>query len=534
MKRTISRSARTPLFALLQRCFKVAQTVSKCEDLSISQRLEHIQEVQFSRRQFLRTASASSLLLGANLLSACSSGSSNSLDLIDDPKIVIVGAGMAGLRAAYELQRAGHASRIYEASSRVGGRMYSRTGILAPQLVTELGGEFIDSTHDDMLALVAEFGLDLLDTQEAQEQPYNEAFFFDGRLYSEQEVIEAFSELAASIQADFDSTAEVVDFQNEGGAGQLDSMSISEYLDSRGATGFIRKLLEVAYVTEYGLDAGEQSCLNLIFLISPDTSTGFEIFGDSDERFKIKGGNERLIEELDQRLARPVLLEHRLEAITEVSSGYRLTFSKSGSGTVEVAADVVLLTLPFTMLRQVQLNVELPQVKLQAIEQLGYGTNSKLLVGYHSPIWRSQGLSGNFFTDLGFQSGWDNSRLQQAEHAAGLTLYFGGTPGVAVGQGTPSQRLAEFQSALEQLYPGTGEALNGKVSRFHWPTQEFTQGSYACYKPGQWTSIAGAEILPVAGIYFAGEHCSYDFQGYMNGAAETGRRAAEAILAALP
>lgn len=532
MKRTIQRSARSPLFALLQRSFKIARAMPGQGKSRVSEYLEQAQSQRFSRRQFLRTASASSLLLGANALSACSSGSSNSLNLNEDTKIVIVGAGMAGLRTAYELQRAGYASYIYEASNRVGGRMYSRRNVLHQNLVTELGGEFIDSTHQDMLALVNEFGLELLDTQEAAESAYNEAFYFDGQLHTEQEVIEAFVDVAAQIQADFDSTGEIVDFQNEGGASELDNMSISEYLESRGATGFIRKLLEVAYVTEYGLDADEQSCLNLVFLISPDTSAGFEIFGDSDERYKIKGGNERLIEEMEQRLAFGIRREHRLEAIGQSANGYSLNFSRSGGGTVEVQADIVVLTLPFTMLRNVEMNLELPAVKQRAIQELGYGTNSKLLVGYDTPIWRTQALSGNFFTDLGFQSGWDNSRLQSAE-AAGLTLYFGGTPGLAVGEGTPQQQLENFRAGIEQLFPGTDAALSGRVSRFHWPTHEFTFGSYACYRPGQWTSIAGAEILTVGNLYFAGEHCSYDFQGYMNGSAETGRRAAESILAAL-
>jgi monoamine oxidase len=77
------------------------------------------------------------------------------------------------------------------------------------------------------------------------------------------------------------------------------------------------------------------------------------------------------------------------------------------------------------------------------------------------------------------------------------------------------------------------KARNGKVSRFHWPTFAWTKGSYSCYKPGQWTTIAGAEGLPVGNLFFAGEHCSYDFQGYMNGAAQSGLDTAKAIMARL-
>jgi len=96
---------------------------------------------------------------------------------------------------------------------------------------------------------------------------------------------------------------------------------------------------------------------------------------------------------------------------------------------------------------------------------------------------------------------------------------------------SPAQQAAHLLPGLERAFPGLTAAQNGRVERFHWPTYPLLRGRYACYKPGQWTTIAGAEGRPVGNLFFAGEHCSYDFQGYMNGAAETGRTAAEAILA---
>jgi monoamine oxidase len=86
---------------------------------------------------------------------------------------------------------------------------------------------------------------------------------------------------------------------------------------------------------------------------------------------------------------------------------------------------------------------------------------------------------------------------------------------------------------IERAYPGATRERNGKVSRFHWPTFPWSKGSYSCYRPGQWTTIAGSEGLPVGNLFFAGEHCSYDFQGYMNGAAQSGADAAKAIMSAV-
>ena len=84
---------------------------------------------------------------------------------------------------------------------------------------------------------------------------------------------------------------------------------------------------------------------------------------------------------------------------------------------------------------------------------------------------------------------------------------------------------------IERAFPGATKERNGKVSRMHWPTFAWTKAAYACYKPGQWTTIAGAEGLPVGNLFFAGEHCSYDFQGYMNGAAQSGADTAKAVMA---
>ena len=83
---------------------------------------------------------------------------------------------------------------------------------------------------------------------------------------------------------------------------------------------------------------------------------------------------------------------------------------------------------------------------------------------------------------------------------------------------------------VERAFPGSTRERNGKVSRIHWPTFPWTKGSYSCYKPGQWTTIAGSEGLPVGNLFFAGEHCSYDFQGYMNGAAQSGADTAKAVM----
>jgi monoamine oxidase len=457
------------------------------------------------------------------------------LDLQLGPRVAIVGGGIAGLNAAYRLRQRGIRAQVYEAADRVGGRMHTVRNVLAQGLTTEFGGEFIDSGHKEMLDLARRFHLELIDTQGRSERGLiPEAYLFNGRR-GINEVVEAFRPLAQQIQADYDGTSEIVDYAHHSPFDvELDRLSIAEYLDRIGAAGPIRELLAVAYLTEYGLEIERQSALNLVYLIGTDT-TGpqgaprFEVFGESDERYKIRGGNDLLTRRMGKALREQIHLGHWLEAVTQSGRGYRLTFSRPNSSVEEVDADFVILCIPFSILRSVRFQPELPPIKRRAIQELAYGTNSKLIVGLRSRVWREQGYGGNIFTNVGFQSGWDSSRGQKPRDGS-FTFYTGGNLGVELGNGTPEAWAQRFMPGLEQAFPGVIAAQNGNVLREHWPSNPLTLGSYAAYEPGHWTTIAGAEGVPVGNLFFAGEHCSYDYQGYMNGGAVTGRQAARAVL----
>ena len=181
------------------------------------------------------------------------------------------------------------------------------------------------------------------------------------------------------------------------------------------------------------------------------------------------------------------------------------------------------------MLKAVAVGVVLPSWKTNAINNLGYDTNSKLLLGFSSSVCRSYQHSGYVFTNGVLQTGWDNSWLQPGK-AGGYTIYQGGNKGLALGSGTPESQVPQFIQQMQAMWPGCGAAYNGNVKRMHWPEYPFTKGSYASYKVGQYTTIRGAEIKNIGNLYFAGEHCSANFQGFMNGAAETGRITAKAIV----
>jgi monoamine oxidase len=523
--------SRTPLFHVVRRSLRLAQS-SLHSGESATATLEGWREnVRLTRRHFL----------GAALATAAGAAVGGCMPLRPSfrretqARAVIVGAGIAGLTAAYRLHQAGVPVRIYEAQARVGGRMLSLRGHFADAQVVELGGEMIDSGHTHIRGLCQELGIvldDLLDDEAGLDV---DGWHFGGVHRGEGEVVEAFRPIAARIEADLATIGGggKVTYRRPNGAERLDQMSIAQWLNKEGVSGWIRDLLRVAYTTEYGLEIDRQSALNFLLMISP-TPEPFRLLGESDERYRMRGGNDSLPAELAARLGGVVETGMMLEAVTEgPDGGFRCSFRR-GSTSVMVAAPHLVLAIPFTVLRQVRLDLELPPVKRRAIEELGYGTNAKLAVGFADRIWRRRYRSnGNVLTDLPFQTTWEASR-HQGGRAGVLTNFTGGMHGLELGRGTAADQAALLVRDLEGIFPGVGDQRAGMPAvRFQWPSHPFTHGSYASYLVGQKTSICGAEGERVRRLHFAGEHCSLTAQGFMEGGCETGEAVASAILADL-
>lgn len=474
----------------------------------------------YSRRRFIGdVAMAGAALAIPSFISSCATPKAASGQQY---RIAIAGAGISGLHAAHLLKKAGYAATVYEASNRAGGRMFSGKNVVANNTVTELGGEFIDTSHKDILSLCKEFNLPLLDTYAPSEEGLvRDAFFFDGRFYSEEDVIRAFAPYSTRVQTDIDNLPDEISYLDTT-ASAIDNMSLAEYLQSLGMSGWLYSLLEMAYIGEYGLALEEQNALNFLWLFDPDTRKGFHVFGDSDERYKIIGGNDQLPAKMAESMSDQIRYDHKLTAIRQAGEGYSLHFA-DGS---EAGADVLIMTLPFTVLRDIDIQVEMPVVKRKCIDELGYGMNSKLFLGFEERIWRQQGYQGFTFNDM-TQCSWESSQLQNNNTGeASYTVYLGGEKGKNLAKSQGEEYLAHVNT----MFAGAKSAHNGRVSLFNWPKNALVKGSYTCYRPGQLTTIGGAESEPVGNMYFAGEHCSVEFQGFMNGAAETGRMAAEAVL----
>jgi monoamine oxidase len=523
--------ARTPIFAMLQRAYRLARYADR-RTVPVDEVIERSRVSSVSRREFLMATGAAT---GAWSLAGCASLPIRLPHRRErDVQVIVVGAGLAGLTAAYRLRQAGVSVRVIEAQERVGGRCHSLRNHFGDGQVAELGGELIDSGHTQIRALAEEFRIPIDDLAEPDAGVGKELWYFDRTRYSERDVVDAFAGLARHIDADLQSIGGDgnVSYRTPLNAERLDRLTISQWLDQAGATGWFRRLLEVAYVTEYGLELEEQSALNLLLLMGP-ASQEFELFGASDERYHVKGGNDRIVSELASHVP-DLVTGTQLEAIRNRADGAIELDVRTGGRAATISAPHVILALPFTLLRAVKIETELPPQKRLAIDQLGYGTNAKVMIGFDRRIWRTEYKSnGSVISDLAFQSIWETSRAQNGEGGI-LTNFTGGKHGVSVGDGPVGQQAGRVVGDLEDIFHLIANVRTpGRDVRFHWPSHPWSKGSYASYRPGQWTTLHGAEGERVRNLHFAGEHCSLEAQGFMEGAVETGQTAASEILADL-
>jgi monoamine oxidase len=489
-------------------------------------------ERRTTRTTFVKEAGAAALGLTAfGRLAAPARGATT-------PRIVVVGAGLAGLNAAYTLRQAGYASEIHEASDRIGGRCWTLRGAFADGQIAEHGGELIDQGHSHVRQLAQGLGLRLDNLLRAEQNGTEMIAFLDGSSYSYEEMTDDIKAAWQKIHADVSAASYPTTFEISTERGrELDNMSIVDWIEETFEDGMgsrIGKLLDVAYNIEYGAECAEQSALNLLYLLAYSGQGQFRVFGPSNEKYHVVGGNDQITDRLAARLAGQITTGSELVAVRRNGSGtFTLTFAQ-GSGTRTVTADKVVLALPFSILRS---SVDLSQagfepLKLTAIREQGMGTNSKLHVQFTSRFWRAQGSNGDTFSDTGYQNTWEVTRAQPGKSGI-LVDYTGGTIGASFGSGTPESRATQFLAEVEPVLPGATEAWNGLAAIDFWPGYRWTKGSYSFWKVGQYQRFAGIEGRRQGNCLFAGEHTSIDFQGYLNGAVETGQRAAAEILADL-
>lgn len=524
--------ARTPLLHSIQRRIAQLRSENVAPMLSVH---------SSSRRQFVFGALAATVLAATPKWAHAGK---------KQPSIAIVGAGMAGLNCALELSDRGIHSTVYEATHRVGGRMFSNTRYWRDGQTSEWCGELIDTGHKTVRHLAHRFGLALDDLLAAQPPGSEDTYYFNNAYYSQAVARADFLQLVEVVDADLSAAGYPTRFDSYTAAGHaLDHMSIYDWIESRIPNGHrspLGQLLDVAYNIEYGAETIDQSSLNLLYLLAYQASPDeFAVFGESDERFRIRGGNEQLPRAIAKHLGtNAVRCRHRLLGIEQTSSGpCRLKFKTGDGATCDVVADVVVLALPFSVLRELDYSkARFDARKHQAIQQLGRGRSGKLQLQFSSRVWNRAGVwpgigTGSSFSDTGFQSSWDVSRSQAGDSGV-LVLFSGGDTSESMATRRPFATVADPMVALdaarglqqaERVFPGLQSAWNGLATQSLPHLCPNFRASYAYYRVGQYTAFGGYEAAPQGRIVFCGDHTSQDFQGYMEGAASEGARAAKDV-----
>jgi monoamine oxidase len=442
------------------------------------------------------------------------------------PRIAVVGGGLAGLTATYRLKQAGFAAQLYEArTDRLGGRCWSDK-FPDSELIYEHGGELIDQGHIDIRQLAQELGLDLVNLLSAETNGTETFHMFDGQFYSYAEATDDLKTIWQQIHNDVSAASYPTLWDSNTQRGrELDAMSIARWIDNYvpgGHDSKLGQLLDVAYNIEYGAECTVQSSLNMLYLLGYAGPGQMRIFGKSNEKYHVLDGNDQIPERLAANLKGQINPGWELSAVARNSDG---TWTLSFNGGRTVKADRVVLAIPFSILRSVNLHkAQFEPRKMRAINELGMGTNTKMHVGFKKRFWRDLGCNGETYADTGYQNTWEVSR-GQAGTAGLLVDYTGGNIGA-------SSRAQEFLGQIEPLLPGATANWDGNATIDYWTGNPYTKGSYSYWKVGQYTAFSGIERTEQNGCHFAGEHTSIDFQGYLQGAVETGQRAANEIIAA--
>ena len=559
--------ARTPILRALE---QLAQDHAEADRRGVDARLireerrgaQERRAGDLTRREFLAGGAAVGASVGAAALTGAvgASFAAPRAARAGGPRIAIVGGGISGLTAALTLADAGYGSTIYESSDRIGGRMHSDaaqfrggTSFWAYDQTSEWCGELIDTGHKTILGLAQRYRIPTVDLLQAEPSGSEDTFSFFGTYYPESQAIDDFKPVHKALQGDVQAASYPTLYNLYTAAGAaLDQMSVYGWIESRVSGGHaspMGMLLDVAYNIEYGAESTDQSSLNLVYLLGYNASPGnFSIFGASDERYHIVGGNEILPRTIAADVATRGVAINTGWRMTKVARNADRTYTLTlqvGSQVQSVTADEVILTLPFAVLRTLDYSkAGFDDLKNIAIQQLGNGRNGKLQLQFDARYWDGTGAwpgtgNGESYADTGYQNTWEVSRAQPGPTGI-LVDYTGGAvagnlrPNSPYSDTASNPQVASYAKAflkqIEPVYPGLSRHWTGKATLSVPALDPNLRLSYSYWRVGQYTAFSGYEKARQGNVHFAGEHCSQDFQGFMEGGASEGVRAANEVI----
>lgn len=466
---------------------------------------------RFSRRHLLQLG----LAAGSGLLSARNTIVAQSCSPGSKPRVLVVGAGFSGLACAYELASIGYEVKVLEARRRVGGRVLSLNNLI-PGKNVEGGGELLGSNHAHVMAYAAKFGFEFLDiTEEDAPSP----MILDGRHLSDSEVqvieeecqsaYSSMTEDARQIHADAPWMSQ--------DAKSLDQRSTFDWIKSLNLSDDANKLLTLLFTADNGVATQQQSYLGNLAQVK---GGGLERYWTDTELYRLKGGNQQyaisMASELgDQRI--------RLDCpVREIQVAEGGVVVQDAAGTRHEADDLVLAIPPSTW-SNIKFTPELPTSLNPQM-----GAHVKFLSVVQEPVWRRSNLSPDSATNGDIGLTWHGTDGQGENGSVALVAFSGGPAAEAIHRRPVTDRQPAYRKALEAIFPGyTRSFVRGQV--MDWIADPWALAGYSFPAPGQVTTIGPILRSGLGRLHFAGEHCCYQFVGYMEGALHSGATLAQRL-----
>jgi len=449
------------------------------------------------------------------------------MNLKNNKTVIVIGAGLAGLSAAFDLHRAGWGVTVLEARDRVGGRVLTVRSF-SSGLAAEAGGEYIEENQTRMVSLARQLNLQLANSGSWQAQT-GDWVSFDGKSGRISDSILWGTNLAGEIERCWLALSGLSQFitdpdqpQASEEAARLDAQSAADWIQSLDAHPLAKRYFSTHIRSEYTTEPERFSLLDL--------ARNARMYYTSLERspsMRVMGGNDQIPCALAKVLP-DVRLNAPVTSIRLKPDRVAVTFEQADSH-LTIDSDFAILAIPLTTARLIDFNGSLPIAHQTMVDEVSYGAVTKVMIEYRKRFWNEKKWNGRLATDAPIVYTWDAT--SHFEHERGIiTAYTGGENARKLSALSDRERIQLAVSEIEKVFPGSSELVE-TTATVSWLNEPYTRGSYLALAPGQVTAYWKTLSEPVGHLFFAGEHAT-PIQGFMEGAVESGQRAAARILAA--